>query len=136
MSEKKKDKKISTTLIETPAITDEQRQKTLESQVLIFKALGHPSRLMMVDALRSGPKCVGDLQELIGADMSTISKHLSLMKRAGVLTSEKHGTNQYYAIDFPLTAQFLTASEDFFNGTRREQPEKESKKQKKRKKKR
>ena len=50
----------------------------------IFKALGHPARLTMVTALGTEERCVCDLQELVGSDMSTVSKHLAVLRAVGV----------------------------------------------------
>lgn len=79
----------------------------ITEQAKIFKALGHPSRLTMVDALRDGEKCVCELRELVGDDMSTVSKHLSVLKSAGIVTSEKRGTNIYYRLAMTCLGQFL-----------------------------
>ncbi|MBN8459497.1 MAG: winged helix-turn-helix transcriptional regulator [Verrucomicrobia bacterium] len=66
------------------------------SRACAYKALGHPSRLLMVEALRERERCVGELTKLVGADVSTVSKHLSLMKSAGLVTAEKRGLNVFY----------------------------------------
>ena len=77
------------------------------AQAKIFKALGHPSRLLMVDALRGGEKCVCELRELVGDDMSTVSRHLAVLREAGVVTSEKRGTSIYYALKLSCLGSFL-----------------------------
>lgn len=82
----------------------------LAEQAKIFKALGHPSRLLMVDALREGEKCVCDLQALVGDDMSTVSKHLSVLRAAGIVTAEKRGTNSYYTLTLCCLETFLTCT--------------------------
>lgn len=76
-------------------------------QAKIFKALGHPSRLLMVDALRAGEKCVCELKELVGDDMSTISRHLAVLREAGVVASEKRGTSIYYRLKLGCLENFL-----------------------------
>ena len=85
----------------------EQRKGSLAEQAKIFKALGHPSCLLMVDALRDGEKCVCELRELVGDDMSTISRHLAVLREAGVVTSEKRGTNIYYRLKQNCLGTFL-----------------------------
>ncbi len=82
-------------------------KRYLAEQAKIFKALGHPSRLRMVDALRDGEKCVCDLQALIGDDMSTVSKHLSVLREAGIVFSDKRGTNIYYRLALGCLETFL-----------------------------
>ena len=53
----------------------------------VFKALGHPTRLWIVQQLADGEHCVCEFVEAVGADFSTISKHLSVLKQAGLLPS-------------------------------------------------
>lgn len=82
-------------------------RKYITEQAKIFKALGHPSRLLMVDALREGEKCVCDLQALVGDDMSTISRHLAVLREAGIVSSDKRGTNIYYTLSLCCLETFL-----------------------------
>ena len=84
--------------------------KITKLQAKIFKALGHPSRLAMCDALRSGEKCVCELQSLAGVDMSTVSKHLALLREAGIVSSEKRGTNIFYRLSLCCLDSFLACS--------------------------
>ncbi len=88
----------------------DRHKKYIAEQAKIFKALGHPSRLLMVDALRSGEKCVCDLQALVGDDMSTVSKHLSVLREAGVVSSDKRGTNIYYQLALCCLETFLACT--------------------------
>ena len=85
----------------------ERRKRYIAAQARIFKALGHPSRLLMVDALREGEKCVCELQALVGDDMSTISKHLAVLREAGVVSAVKRGTSIYYRLTLWCLDTFL-----------------------------
>lgn len=85
-------------------------QSYIAAQAKIFKALGHPSRLTMVTALRDGEKCVCELQQMLGFDMSTISKHLAILKEAGVVSTEKKGTSVYYKLTLACLDTFLTCT--------------------------
>ena len=78
-----------------------QREKMYEERAEILKALGHPSRLMMVDELSRGERCVCELTELVGADMSTVSRHLSVLREAGLVDSEKRGLKVFYRLACP-----------------------------------
>ncbi len=80
---------------------------SLEARAKIFKALGHPTRLMFVDALANSELCVCHLQEMAGNDMSTVSKHLSVLKEAGVVQDEKRGTFVYYSLKLPCVIDFM-----------------------------
>lgn len=73
----------------------------------VLKALAHPSRLLIVDALDKTERCVCELQELVGSDMSTVSRHLSVLKSAGLVTDRKKGLNTYYSLAMPCILQFM-----------------------------
>lgn len=73
----------------------------------VVKALAHPSRIMIAEALAEGERCVCELTELIGADMSTVSKHLTLMKSVGLIEAEKRGLNVFYQLSCPCFSDFL-----------------------------
>jgi ArsR family transcriptional regulator len=73
----------------------------------IIKALGHPSRLMMIDALAEGEKCVQELQQLVGSDMSTVSKHLSVLRHAGLVNDRKQGLQVFYSLRVPCIMNFF-----------------------------
>lgn len=77
----------------------------------LIKALGHPSRLAMVEALAGGELCVCELQELVGSDISTVSKHLSLLKTAGIVRDRRQGQWIYYSLRSPCLVQFLNCLE-------------------------
>ncbi|WP_432734901.1 ArsR/SmtB family transcription factor [Maridesulfovibrio sp. FT414] len=86
----------------------------LEAKAKVFKALGHPSRLAIVEALSEGELCVCDIVPVVGRDISTVSKHLSLLKEAGVLQDSKRGTNVYYSLVMDCVPGFLNCLEKFF----------------------
>lgn len=69
-----------------------------EARARIAKALAHPSRLLMLDALAEQELCVCELTELVGADQSTVSKHLAVLKQAGIVADRKEGTSTHYRL--------------------------------------
>ena len=73
----------------------------------IIKALAHPSRLAIIDRLEKGEACVCELQKIVTADISTVSKHLSLMKKAGLVEDRKEGLWVYYRLRVPCIIRFL-----------------------------
>lgn len=77
----------------------------------VLKALAHPLRLAIVDRLRGGEECVCNLAEQVGAERSNVSRHLSLMVRAGVLTSRKEGLKVFYRLRTPCIIDFFTCVE-------------------------
>src|ERR1019366_1943854 len=70
--------------------------------------MAHPSRLLILQALSSGERCVCVLRELVGSDMSTVSKHLSLLKASGLVVGRNQGLWVYYHLRLPCILQFMT----------------------------
>jgi ArsR family transcriptional regulator, arsenate/arsenite/antimonite-responsive transcriptional repressor len=91
-------------------VTEHETRKNQE-RARILKALAHPSRIFIVDTLQKGPQCVQDLTGAIGADTSTGSKHLSVLKNAGIVYDTKEGTTVYYALTCGCIQQFLNGTE-------------------------
>ena len=77
----------------------------------IVKAMAHPSRLFIMDQLAAGERCVNELREMIGDDISTISKHLSVLKKAGIIIDRKEGTKVYYSLKVPCIMNFMSCVE-------------------------
>ena len=69
-----------------------------EARARIAKALAHPSRLMIFEALESRQLCVCDLTDLVVADQSTVSKHLAVLKNAGLVEDRKEGVMAFYRV--------------------------------------
>ena len=86
---------------------DTKTQARLTARANVFKALAHPSRLLIVEELARKPHCVCELTEMIGADMSTVSKHLSVLKGAGIIQDEKRGLQVYYRLKMPCVLHFF-----------------------------
>ena len=83
-----------------------------EAQARIMKAMAHHSRLFILDELAKGERCVCELTEMIGADTSTVSKHLSLLKNAGIVETDKRGTQVYYRLKTPCVLNFFGCIEN------------------------
>jgi DNA-binding transcriptional ArsR family regulator len=82
-------------------------RRSYEERARVMKALSHPSRLFIVDELSHGERCVCELTEMIGADVSTVSKHLALLKRAGVVLDERRGQQVFYRLRVPCILNFF-----------------------------
>ena len=90
------------------------RQKHRQ-RAAVFKALGHPSRLQIVEALGGGERCVCDLVDAVGSGWSTVSRHLAVLKAAGILEDEKRGLQVFYRLTLPCVNSFaecLDAAKD------------------------
>jgi DNA-binding transcriptional ArsR family regulator len=83
------------------------RASQLERRVSVIKALAHPSRMAIAEALQEGEQCVCDLRDLVGSDLSTVSKHLTLMREAGLVEMEKRGLNVFYRLRCPCLLRFF-----------------------------
>jgi len=86
---------------------DSKTQARLTIRANVFKALAHPSRLFIVEQLAQKERCVCELTEMIGADMSTVSKHLSVLKGAGIILDEKRGLQVHYRLKMPCVLRFF-----------------------------
>ena len=73
----------------------------------VFKALGHPSRLQIIEALGQGERCVCELVDEVGSGWSTVSRHLSVLKAAGILEDEKRGLQVFYRLALPCVSTFV-----------------------------
>lgn len=78
-----------------------------KAQARVLKALAHPGRLLMVDELSRGERCVCDLAALVGSEMPTISRHLSVLRNAGIVDDEKRGTQVFYRLATPCVMRFF-----------------------------
>ena len=67
----------------------------------LLKVLAHPSRLMLIEALSGGERCVQDLTDVVGHDMSTVSKHLNVLRESGIVADDKRGKQVYYRLRIP-----------------------------------
>jgi len=83
-----------------------------EARAHIIKALAHPARLLIVDELSNhGERCVCELTEMIGSDMSTVSRHLAQLKNAGLVEDEKRGQMVFYRLRVPCLLNFFNCIE-------------------------
>ena len=85
-------------MITRAPLPDPTATATMQRGAEVFKALGHPTRLAMITALDQGEQCVCDLHEIVGGDLSTVSNHLAVLRNAGLVKSERRGTQVFYAL--------------------------------------
>lgn len=90
---------------------DPKTKALYEARARIIKAMAHPTRLFMVEELAQGERCVAELQEKIGADMSTVSKHLSVLRTAGIIIDDKRGNQVFYTLRVPCVTKFFDCVE-------------------------
>ncbi|MCF6284772.1 MAG: metalloregulator ArsR/SmtB family transcription factor [Candidatus Hydrogenedentes bacterium] len=90
---------------------DSKTQARYRARAKVIKAMAHPSRLLIIDQLIEGEQCVFELTEMIGADKSTVSKHLSVLREAGIVQDEKRGLQVYYSLRVPCITNFFSCVE-------------------------
>lgn len=66
-----------------------------------LKAMADPMRLRILHLLQDGERCVNDILGQVGGSQANVSKHLSVLRRAGLVASRREGVNVYYRIDDP-----------------------------------
>lgn len=74
---------------------------------VVFKALGNPTRLTLVRIVQGGEHCVCDLVEAVGLGWSTTSKHLEILREAGIVASDKRGQQVFYRLELGCVAEFI-----------------------------
>jgi DNA-binding transcriptional ArsR family regulator len=77
----------------------------------VFKALGNPARLALVRTLQGGERCVCDLVAAAGLGWSTTSKHLEILRDAGIVASDKRGQKVFYQLRLGCVAEFISCLE-------------------------
>jgi ArsR family transcriptional regulator len=81
----------------------------------LFKALSHPGRVKMLEALRTGEKTVGELQALLDDEPGSASQHLALLRARNVVVARKEGNNIFYSVRDPLLFRILDAAREIFS---------------------
>ncbi len=81
-----------------------------ELRVKIIKAMAHPVRLMVIEFLRGGERPFSAIFNLFKLDKSTISKHLQVLREAGIVSSKKTGTEMIYRLEVPCVADFFSCA--------------------------
>lgn len=82
-----------------------------EAKARVLKALAHPTRLWMAEQLADGERCVCEFVDAVDADFSTISKHLTVLKQAGIVEDDKRGKQVYYRLKVPCVLKFMSCIE-------------------------
>ena len=90
-----------------------EKEKVLaDARAKVIKALAHPTRIFMVELLTKENLSVSELTEAVGADVSTVSKHLSLLKQVGILLDRKEGNRVLYSLVCPCIMDFVHCIDD------------------------
>jgi ArsR family transcriptional regulator len=74
----------------------------------VLKAMAHPSRLFILDQLHKKEHSVGELQKQLAVDISTVSKHLLVLRNAGIIASRKVNNQVFYRLLTPCVLEFYS----------------------------
>jgi ArsR family transcriptional regulator len=88
----------------------------------VMKAMAHPTRLFILEELAKGERCVCELTEMVGDDVSTVSKHLSVLRNAGIVTDNKRGMQVFYSLRCPCALDFFACIEAVLQISGKQQP--------------
>lgn len=80
-----------------------------EVKANLFRVLGHPARVRILELLREGERSVGTLQAELGLDSGGTSQHLAALRRIGLVESRREGTSVFYRVDDETVFDLLEA---------------------------
>jgi ArsR family transcriptional regulator len=84
-----------------------------ELHARVCKGLADPKRLLIINALRDGPRSVGDLAEALGVSQPNVSRHLAVLRDRGFVTAERFGSSIHYALSSPKIVQAMDLLREF-----------------------
>jgi ArsR family transcriptional regulator len=88
-----------------------------EAKAELFKALGHPARIRCLEVLATGERSVGELQPMVGIELSHLSQQLGVLRRAGLVSSHKIGSSAFYAIKDPELIELMAVARRLLLGS-------------------
>src|SRR5258708_6972745 len=87
-------------------------QPISEIKAELFKALAHPARIRALEVLAGGPRSVGEMQPLVGIELSHLSQQLAVLRRAGLVSARKEGSTVIYAVRDELVVRLLQVAKE------------------------
>jgi DNA-binding transcriptional ArsR family regulator len=94
----------------SPSRAEQLSRPLSEIKAELFKALAHPARVRILEVLATGERAVGEMQPLVGIELSHLSQQLSVLRRAGLVTTRKEGASVIYAVRDPLVVELLSVA--------------------------
>lgn len=93
-----------------PVSDDRPNRQLSEVKAALFKALAHPARIRALEVLADGPRTVSELQPFIGIESSSLSHQLAVLRRTGLVSTNKVGSSVVYSLADPLVAELLAVA--------------------------
>ncbi len=94
------------------------RRAVFKQHARVLKALASESRLVIIDRLSRGECSVGDLTAMVGSDVSTVSKHLAVLRAHGIVDDRREGSVVYYRLLTPCVCNFFACATQVINERR------------------
>lgn len=94
-------------------MSNHQSLRTFKAE--FFKALAHPLRIHILDALRDGEHSVGELRDLLSVETPNVSQQLAVLRAKNLVTARKDGNNVYYSVSDPAVFRLLDVAKEIFN---------------------
>lgn len=91
-------------------------ESKMQSRARVIKSLAHPTRLLAIDELMSGRKSVGQLADAAACDISTMSRHLAVLRAAGIVAVEKSSNTVLCRLATPCIADFFSCIDRVLSG--------------------
>ena len=95
-------------IITNKKVTQMIKFEEAEIRAKIIKAMAHPVRLIAIEFLKEGEHAFSEIFDLFQLDKSTVSKHLLVLKEAGIVSSRKEGADMIYRLDVPCVIDFFS----------------------------
>lgn len=102
-------------------VMTKKERSLYEAKAKVLKALAHPTRLWIAEQLSAGEMCVCEFVDQVDADFSTVSKHLSVLKQAGIVKDDKRGKQVYYMLRVPCVLNFMDCVQEVIKQNAKEQ---------------
>lgn len=95
------------------------KKESLKTRARVIKAMANETRLFIVEELAKEKKSVSELTDMIGTDISTISRHLLILRNAGIVSDERKGNRIYYSLKTPCILNFFSCVENVLKEKRK-----------------
>jgi DNA-binding transcriptional ArsR family regulator len=93
---------------------NEDEMTLIDFKSELFKTMGHPTRLRILELLRTGEKTVGELQQALDIDASSVSQQLAVMRTRQLVDARKQGTSVFYTVRDELVFQIMDIARQMF----------------------
>jgi ArsR family transcriptional regulator len=91
-------------------MVDEMAAPLYQAKADLFRTLGHPVRIRVLELLQDGPRPVRELLDSIQVESSNLSQQLAVLRRAGLVTSSRDGASVLYTLSTPDVAELMRAA--------------------------